>query len=190
MRHNRKRLWVWLLPLGSVFFTGLTEQANSTPSDAANTSDRRYSARYAVDLPEKRHPIGRIDLPASYRTVAEGIEHSKLFQARTWYTPPPQVRAALPARVQMAELPPPSAPPLPFVFIGRMVENDNVTLFLSRNGRQYAVKTGETIDGSYKVEKITDDEVVLTYLPMNVQQTLAFRPATAKDIVVTLQPDR
>lgn len=190
MRHNRKRLWVWLLPLGSVFFTALTEQANSTPADAANTSHRRYSARYAADLPEKGHPISRFDLPASYRTVADSVGHSKLFQARTWYTPPPQARKAIPVRVQAPLLPPPSAPPLPFVFIGRVIENDNVILFLSKNGRQYVVKTGETIDGSYKVEKITDDEAILIYLPMNVQQTLIFRPATAKDIVVTLQPDR
>lgn len=66
----------------------------------------------------------------------------------------------------------PTAPPLPFKFFGKMHENDEITLFLSMNERNLIVKTGDTIDGVYRVDLVNDRSVEFTYLPMQLKQTL------------------
>ena len=73
-------------------------------------------------------------------------------------------------------MPPPApvAPALPFIFIGRMIDGNDVVLYLLKNGRQYSAKVNDTLDDSYRVDKIIDKLAVLTYLPMNVQQTMDF----------------
>ena len=42
--------------------------------------------------------------------------------------------------------------------------------------RNLVVKLGEVIDNTYKVEEVSETAVVLTYLPLNVQQTLGLGP--------------
>jgi len=87
----------------------------------------------------------------------------EMFPASNWQPPPPP----------MARKPePPRAPPLPFQFFGRMVENGTTVVFLSRQDDVFAVKEGDTIAGSYRVEEINGTEVVLTYLPLKQRQTL------------------
>ena len=70
--------------------------------------------------------------------------------------------------------PAPVAPALPFTYLGRMVENDNTVLFLSKQDQSYSVKIAGIVDKNYRVESINDDQVVFTYLPLNIQQTLSF----------------
>jgi hypothetical protein len=55
-----------------------------------------------------------------------------------------------------------------------MIDGKDVVLFLLKNGQQYSVRTHDTLDGTYRVGEITDKLAVLTYLPMNMQQTLLF----------------
>ncbi len=87
------------------------------------------------------------------------------FAAKSWYVPPPPPKALPP--------PPPTAPPLPFAYLGRMVEDGRTTVFLTWQDRNYAVKAGDTLDGTYRIDEIDAGSVTLTYLPLNVQQTLA-----------------
>jgi len=75
--------------------------------------------------------------------------------------------------------PPPQAPPLPFTYVGKLVEGDKVTVFLVRQGQDqnYIVRDGDAIDGIYRVETIDERTLILTYMPLNQQQTLAFGEA-------------
>jgi len=57
--------------------------------------------------------------------------------------------------------------------MGRLNEEQSTTVFLSAGDRNLVVKPGDVIDSTYKVEQVTDSAVVLTYLPMNQQQSLA-----------------
>ena len=89
------------------------------------------------------------------------------------YTPKP---SALP----LAPPPPPPAPvapALPFTYMGRMVESNNTTLFLSRQDQSYSVKINSVLEKNYRVDQISNDQVIFTYLPLNVQQTLSFGQA-------------
>jgi len=99
------------------------------------------------------------------------------FQARSWEPEQPAVRPIVPP-------PPPQAPPLPFTYFGKMVDGEKTTVFLARLDRNYVVRLGDTLDGTYRVEKIEEDGLALTYLPLGTQQTLPFGatpvPASAK----------
>ena len=88
----------------------------------------------------------------------------EMFPSRNWQPPPPPVARGKPEA--------PRAPPLPFRFFGRMVDNGTTVVFLNRQDDVYAVKAGDTIDGVYRVEGISGSEVVLTYLPLKQRQTL------------------
>lgn len=111
----------------------------------------------------------RYDLAAIKRAMPENVQPSGLFGSKSWYVPPPQ-----PVSPVSVLPPPPSAPPLAFTFLGRMIDKGEVTIFLSRNGSHYTVKVNDVLDGNYRVDKITATNAVLTYIPLNIQQTLAF----------------
>lgn len=80
--------------------------------------------------------------------------------------PPPPPEAALPP-------PKPRPPALPFQFFGHMMDGDTATVFLTQAGRNHVVKSGETIDGAYRVESITPQKIVFRYLPLDETQELA-----------------
>ncbi len=96
------------------------------------------------------------------------------FQERSWA---PRARSGG-ADAGAASAPPPQAPPLPFAYMGKLVEDATTTVFLARQDRNYVVRAGDTIDGTYRVERIGDDGLVVTYLPLKIQQTLPFAEAS------------
>lgn len=94
------------------------------------------------------------------------------------------VFASVPA-APMAEptvLPPPTAPTLPYAYLGRWIENGSTVAFLSTpQGINVAARVGATLDGSYLVEAIDREGIAFKYLPLGQQQRLVFEqaPATA-----------
>ena len=88
-----------------------------------------------------------------------------VFQSKSWYVPPPPPKAGPP--------PPPAPPPLPFSYMGKLQEEGRLTVFLTKQDRNYAVKAGDTLDGAYRVDSVEAQRVVFTYLPLNMQQTLS-----------------
>ena len=88
------------------------------------------------------------------------------FVAKLPPPPPP------PAPTPPPPPPAPVAPALPFTFMGRMVENDHTTVFLTKQNESYSVKLNDVLEREYRVDKIDNDQVTFTYLPLNVQQTL------------------
>ena len=63
------------------------------------------------------------------------------------------------------------APALPFRYIGKMVDNGRLAVFLQNGADSYTVTEGERV-GDYRVDKITEAEIRFTYLPMKTKQTL------------------
>ena len=99
---------------------------------------------------------------------ARGTAASKvpdLFPPQSWDPPPPPAAVAPPP-------PPPVAPPLPYVFIGKLVEGDVTTVFLAREDRNFAVKAGDTLEGSYRIDEIKGELMILTYLPLSQKQSI------------------
>jgi hypothetical protein len=69
--------------------------------------------------------------------------------------------------------PPPSAPPLPFTYLGKMQDGATVTVFVSQGGRNHVLHNGDTLAG-YRVESITAADMTFVYLSLNEKQRLTF----------------
>lgn len=86
--------------------------------------------------------------------------------ARQDWTPPPPPPAPAPAPA------PPSAPPLPFTFIGKSLQDGVWEIYLARGERTHLVRENTVIDGMYRVDAIKPPVLTLTYLPLNQVQQL------------------
>lgn len=99
------------------------------------------------------------------------------FAGKSWYVPPPPPP---PVKVAVQEPPKPTAPPLPFGYMGRMQEEGGAAVvYLTQGARAYTVKQGDTLDGTYRVDEISRTRVTLTYLPLDIKQTLDIGGAAA-----------
>jgi hypothetical protein len=84
---------------------------------------------------------------------------------------PPPVRD--PSR--RAEVPPPpKAPPLPYQYDGNGVLQGKSFVFLKRQNRTFMVGAGDTLEGTYAVETVARDRVVLRYLPLGIRQVMMY----------------
>lgn len=92
-------------------------------------------------------------------------ESKALFASTTWVPPTKPVIAA-PA-------PPPTAPPLPFTYIGKRLEDGVWQVFVSRGDQTLIMREQQTIDGTYRVDSVKPPQMVLMYLPMNEPQTMS-----------------
>ena len=85
-----------------------------------------------------------------------------IFAGKSWYVAPPPPKA-----------PPPSAPPLPYVYMGKLAEEgEKLIILLSKQGRSYAVREGDVLDNMYRVDEMRAPVMTLTYLPLNIKQTI------------------
>jgi hypothetical protein len=143
------------------------------PQDAAGqapASSPRPVARPASPSTATTIAIGRLDRPRALPQPA-----ANPFDTAPW-TPESVAAAESVARSKRAQAeppPPPMAPPLPFTFVGRLIDGDRSKVFLNQGTRTLIVGAGETFDSVYRVERIEDDSVHFTYLPLDQQQVLA-----------------
>jgi hypothetical protein len=76
-------------------------------------------------------------------------------------------------KVKPGPPPPPMAPPAPFVYMGKLEDTPKGTqLFLLANNRVITVMTGEKIDAVWRLDAEDANSIRLTYLPLNLPQTL------------------
>lgn len=72
----------------------------------------------------------------------------------------------------------PPAPPLPFRYVGRLVQNGRAEVLLMRGGLLHSIAEGDEIDGEYRVERITGATIRFIYLPARVAQSLDLAAAS------------
>lgn len=87
---------------------------------------------------------------------------------------PVQAKQELPVIVEPSQ---PVAPPLPFTYLGKMTEEGQITVYVAKPGRNYALRGGEIIDGMYKVQSIDTQKIIFNYIPLNSEQILVTRGA-------------
>lgn len=116
--------------------------------------------------------------PASADTARSGLD-----DRTNWQPQPRRGLAQEPADLFLVPRPParpaaavrkpvPVAPPLPYVYMGKMLDNEEITVFLTRQDKPYVVKTGDVLDHQYRVDVIRPPLMELTYLPLNQKQML------------------
>ena len=66
-----------------------------------------------------------------------------------------------------------SAPPMPYRFVGTLLQNNRLQWFLAKADVVFPVIQGEVIDDAYRVETIRPDAVTLVHLPSGVTSRIA-----------------
>lgn len=96
-----------------------------------------------------------------------------LFPSQQWTAP--QTLATVTEQPVLSAPAPvaPSAPALPFQFIGRMGERDDLQVFLQSGEKLYVVRQGDVIDDTYRLDRVSATELSLVYLPLHQPQTLS-----------------
>jgi hypothetical protein len=152
------------------------------PSDGDPTIEAAVARRSSSQI----HPVGSPDQPrtrsagsiaaALANRVAGGTAAASLFAVHSWYTPPPPPPPA-PVHVlseqQAAALRTPTAPPIPFAYVGTYTPDGSAPVFfLTQGDRVYNVRVGDTLDNKYSVDAFANGQLVMTYKPLNIQQQL------------------
>lgn len=130
------------------------ELAPAAPASAGATP-AQAGAPFGLDL-------GKLALRSEHGDEQKAAPPVDPFAPRS-FSPMVAPQAGAPAK--------PVAPPLPFRYLGKMIEDGKLAVFLARGDESLSVKAGQTI-GEYRVEKVTDSEVVFTYLPLKTKQSL------------------
>jgi hypothetical protein len=74
--------------------------------------------------------------------------------------------------VPVAEIPVPTAPPLPFHYLGKKLDEKGWEIFLAQGQQIQIVRVGQHLGDSYLVERIDPTELTLIYIPLSQKQTL------------------
>ncbi len=111
----------------------------------------------------------------------------ELFASTTWVPKQPQVssqeQAAKAAQATKSSPPPaPTAPPLQFKYAGRAISDNETWVFLSQSGENHIAKIGGKINDKYRLDSINDNAITMTYLPLNIKQTLTINNKIAGNI--------
>jgi len=106
--------------------------------------------------------------------IVKGTAAASLFSVQSWYVAPPPPPPPTTAPVVAQAPPAPTAPPLPFAFMGSYrPDGAPPTFFLTAGDRVYDVKVGDTLDNTYSVDELKSGQLLLTYMPLKIQQSLA-----------------
>jgi hypothetical protein len=114
-----------------------------------------------------------LDLERLQRRGKETVIGNNIFGAPEQPPAPAAPQDAPRAAAEPAPPPAPEAPPLPFRYLGQMVEDGRKLVFLARDDTQISVQAGQTIGKEYRVDQIAKNEITLTYLPAGIRQSLA-----------------
>lgn len=142
-------------------------------------SARAKEPQTAATLPP-RPSAGAVPSPAaaapkdSARLVARArAEPTKvdLFAPRQWQPPPKEPAPVVQRAAEVVK-----APPLPFQYLGMVMDGPDIQVFVSRGALTHLLRKGD-VQADYKVEKITPSEMMLVYLPLNEKQRLQFGSA-------------
>lgn len=156
----------WLLGAALLLTVAATASVNNQDDGDIGAVHREISKtrepnqrldHLAIEEPSTGSLVDKLKRPA----LPEGAKD--LFTAKSWYVPPP------PPKI----LPRPSAPPLSFLYIGKMLEEGNHSaVFLEKQSRIFIVREGDAIDANYRVDAINPPVMTLTYLPLDIKQTV------------------
>jgi hypothetical protein len=126
-----------------------------------------------------REALPALDLSALSARTAAASERD-LFPALNWEQKAREEEVRRNPPPKPAPPPPPQAPPLPFTYMGKLVEEGRATVFLVQGDRNLIVREGETVAGGWRVDKIGEQSMTLTYVQLDQQQTLSFAAPVAR----------
>jgi len=166
---NNRRVAGWLGFLGLCgLIAWIPEQFFGEQADDTSAQVRPASAKGADRVAANSATEGR-----ATKSKSVAMPAADLFAAQSWLVAP--VIFAEQAALNNAPVvaPVPTAPPLPFQFIGKLDDSRQLQVFLQNGERLYVVRAGDVIDDVYKVDRISATEMSFVYLPLKFAQTLS-----------------
>lgn len=151
--------------LGSQSAPQISEAA--PPRHAASGADRAAPVATARTAPGRAAPAIHLLRPRVQPTEADDAEEA-MFASHNWSPPPPP-----PVVVKQAPPPKPTAPALPFTYLGKMLDAGKWEAYLSRGEETFVVREHSAIDANYRAETILPPVLTITYLPLKQTQTMS-----------------
>jgi hypothetical protein len=111
----------------------------------------------------RMEPLLHIDLAKLERTEA-ALPTIDPFAPRAFGAASKPKQAAAPEK--------PALPPLPFQYVGKVIEDGKQEVYVMRGEELLALAHGQKIGNEYRVERITGSRITFTYLPLKTTQTL------------------
>jgi hypothetical protein len=115
---------------------------------------------------EKAAPPLELDLARLKRAEALAPQADP-FAPKSFAPPPPPVQQAVAAAPQ-----PPTAPPLPFAYAGKLTQEGRTEVFVLRGEELISIAAGQKLDAEYRVDAISESQIAFTYLPLKMRQSL------------------
>jgi hypothetical protein len=170
MKIGARERWLLLLTLLTLALSAaawVREGGKAADVEVRDTTARQ--APSAITAPARtEQSADRVHLE-KLRDRAAADHANDAFAPRSWRKPAPKAPAAASAVVVVA---PPSAPPLPFTYMGKVLSDEISAVFLNQGERNLIVHEGDVIDATYRVEKLSDAGLTLIHLPTGIRQNL------------------
>jgi len=170
------RWLLWLVLLAAA--AGLALFGDKTPPGAARLAPAAAAPAAAVANPVRARPaVVAVEplqalLPRAPQAAAALPPRADLFATPAWRARPAPPPIAKAASVPAAPPPPPRAPPAPYRFIGKQFDDAGWQVFLGREDTSFIVRQGDTVEGSWRVERIEPPALSLLHLPTGQAQSL------------------
>lgn len=168
MKLSPKKRWALLLSLLATSVASAimapNEGEDKTGAAAHKPAPERHRETHAATSPAELQ-LEPLQRSAAAESESANENERDIFPRQSWYVAPPPPKPVAP--------PPPAPPPLPFTVLGKMLENGQPQVFLNKQERTMVVREGDVIEGTYRVESILAPTMTLTYLPLNMQQTIS-----------------
>lgn len=160
-------LWLVLFAtLIATYFSPKPEETIISPPSKKNVVADPSFQKVALTIKQPPSTESKYtNLQIRPRLVEEDL--ANIFSSQTWKPALPKIVAKPPPP------PPPEAPPLPFRFLGRIVEDGKTSFFLQFNDRNLIMNVGDSVDGTYKLESSNAGTLTFAYVPLDIKQTLA-----------------
>ncbi len=173
MTPARKRIAIAIVVLGSALIAERVIElsgGDDEPVVAAAAAPKRVRSAGAATEGQGGATSLRVDrLEDRQHALADSNDSARtapsaLFGATNWAPPAPEAPPGPP--------PKPVAPPFPYTYMGKLLEDGVLTAFFTQGNRVIPVKAGDTVDAVFRIDQMTNQNMKLTYLPLNETQEL------------------
>jgi len=133
----------------------------------------QFESSDAQSYPEKTD--GQPDLPSttptSHTSTANTVMKTRYKKSEQDIFDVP-VLQSVSSVIPQSYTPPVVIPPLPFTYLGRVVENGRERIFLASAQKNYLAQRGDVLENNYRIDSINDHQILFTYLPLRISQIL------------------
>jgi hypothetical protein len=163
---RRRHVWLGAMLAATLLATWLAAGVEEEGAAAAQAprASARSAARPAVD--SQAALLAQLSRMDRSREPMPEPPRDPFFATSVQPPPPPEPAAQVIAT--------PAPPPLPFQFQGLLRQEGKLAVFLVDGSQLLMAREGETLAGQYRVERLTEKEIILQHLPQGERQTLNF----------------